>query len=105
MLVKQIEVLTKNLSLHKQEIRLLQNENEILGSVLGLKTQDVQTSLMSATKKTEDAIQRYFARQLAENGRLQTLIAQLEGEKASLHKTLLEIQQRITEMELQIDSQ
>jgi chromosome segregation ATPase len=95
-----IRNLADELNDHKKEVQVLRSEKETLESVLTMKTQDVRKTLTNELFKVEEEMKRHYAHQKAENSRIQQQVTALKGEKTALDMQLLELERRMSELEL-----
>lgn len=94
--------LADELQYHKKEVQVLRSEKETLESVLTMKTQDVRKTLTNENFKVEEEMKRHYSHQKAENSRIQQQVTALKGEKTALDMQLLELERRMSELELQV---
>jgi chromosome segregation ATPase len=97
-----IRQLAEELGYHKREVHVLRSEKDTLESVLTMKTQDVRKTLTNELFKVEEEMKRHYAHQKAENARIQQQVTALKGEKTALDMQLLELERRMSELELQV---
>jgi len=100
-----IKAVGDEMNFHKKEAQALKSEKDTLESVLAMKTNDVKKTLSNELVKIEDEMKRHFAHQKAENSRLQQQITTLKGEKIALQKQLLDLERRISELEMQVGNE
>ena len=81
--------LSKELNFHKKEVQNLNSEKDTLENVLSMKTDDVKRSLANEIQRIEEDMGRNLEHQGTENGRFQSQLKALKGEKTALEKQLI----------------
>jgi chromosome segregation ATPase len=97
-----IRSIKDDLQFHKSEVQALKQEKIQLETSLTLQTQDVRKTLTNELFKVEEDIKRHFAHQKQENARYQQQITAFRGEKTALDMQMLELERRMSTLELSI---